>query len=113
MRKHFLHSHLISLEIIDILANPDLADQYAAQSVPQVFANEKQIGLGALIGIGGGVVAVPVLIEAFDFMGLDDGTGLALSIGTAQASIVVASLTAAAAHWRASTLCRRWPSRSQ
>ena len=38
---------LISLEIIDILANPDLADQYAAQSVPQVFANEKQIGLGA------------------------------------------------------------------
>ena len=38
---------LISLEIIDILANPDLADQYEAQSVPQAFANEKQIGLGA------------------------------------------------------------------
>jgi len=38
---------LVSLEIIDILANPDLADQYAAQSVPQAFANEKQIGLGA------------------------------------------------------------------
>lgn len=38
---------LISLEIIDILANPDLADQYAAQSVPQAFANEKLIGLGA------------------------------------------------------------------
>ncbi len=68
--------------------------------------------LAGLIGIGGGVVAVPVLIEAFDFMGLDDGTGLALSIGTAQASIVVASLTAAAAHWRAGTidkeLVRTW-----
>ena len=38
---------LISLEIIDIQANPDLAEQYAAQSVPQTFANEKQIGLGA------------------------------------------------------------------
>ena len=38
---------LISLEIIDILANPDLADQYEAQSVPQAFANEKLIGLGA------------------------------------------------------------------
>ncbi|MBU2539414.1 MAG: FAD-dependent oxidoreductase [Proteobacteria bacterium] len=38
---------LVSLEIIDIQANPDLADQYAAQSVPQTFANEKQIGLGA------------------------------------------------------------------
>ncbi len=38
---------LVSLELIDIQANPDLADQYAAQSVPQTFANEKQIGLGA------------------------------------------------------------------
>jgi thioredoxin reductase (NADPH) len=38
---------LVSLEIIDILANPDLADQYAAQGVPQTFANEKLIGVGA------------------------------------------------------------------
>jgi thioredoxin reductase (NADPH) len=38
---------LISLEIIDIQANPDLADQYAAQSVPQVFANETLIAQGA------------------------------------------------------------------
>jgi thioredoxin reductase (NADPH) len=38
---------LVSLEIIDIQANPDLADQYAAQSVPQVFANEKLIAKGA------------------------------------------------------------------
>ena len=38
---------LVSLEIIDIMANPDLADQYAAQGVPQTFANEKLIGVGA------------------------------------------------------------------
>ena len=38
---------LVSLEIVDIQANPDLAEQYAAQGVPQTFANEKQIGLGA------------------------------------------------------------------
>ena len=38
---------LISLEIIDIQANPELADQYAAQSVPQVFANETLIAKGA------------------------------------------------------------------
>jgi len=38
---------LISLEIIDIQANPELADQYAAQSVPQVFANETLIAQGA------------------------------------------------------------------
>jgi thioredoxin reductase (NADPH) len=38
---------LISLEIIDIQANPELADQYAAQSVPQVYANETLIAQGA------------------------------------------------------------------
>ena len=38
---------LVSLEIIDIQANPDLADQYSAQSVPQAFANEKLIAKGA------------------------------------------------------------------
>jgi thioredoxin reductase (NADPH) len=38
---------LISLEIIDIQANPELADQYSAQSVPQVYANETLIAQGA------------------------------------------------------------------
>jgi thioredoxin reductase (NADPH) len=38
---------LISLEIIDIQANPDLAEKYSAQSVPQVFSDNKLIALGA------------------------------------------------------------------
>ncbi|MGD2126239.1 MAG: FAD-dependent oxidoreductase [Desulfobacteraceae bacterium] len=38
---------MISLEIIDIQANPELADQYSAQSVPQVFANEILMAQGA------------------------------------------------------------------
>ena len=38
---------LISLEIIDIQANPDIAREYDAQSVPQTFANEILIALGA------------------------------------------------------------------
>lgn len=38
---------LISLEIIDIQANPELAEQYSAQSVPQTFANDVLIALGA------------------------------------------------------------------
>ena len=37
----------ISLEIIDIQANPDLADQYSAQSVPQTFAGDLLIARGA------------------------------------------------------------------
>jgi thioredoxin reductase (NADPH) len=38
---------LISLEIIDIQANPELANQYSAQSVPQTFANDILIAQGA------------------------------------------------------------------
>jgi thioredoxin reductase (NADPH) len=38
---------LLSLEIIDIQANPELADQYSAQSVPQAFVDDKLIALGA------------------------------------------------------------------
>jgi len=38
---------LISLEIIDIQANPELADQYSAQSVPQTYANDILIAQGA------------------------------------------------------------------
>lgn len=38
---------IISVEIIDIQANQDLAEEYGAQSVPQVFANEKITAMGA------------------------------------------------------------------
>ena len=38
---------LISLEIIDIQANPEIARGYDAQSVPQTFANEILVAMGA------------------------------------------------------------------
>jgi len=38
---------IVSLEIIDIQANPVLAGQYSAHSVPQTFANGKLIAKGA------------------------------------------------------------------
>ena len=37
----------ISLEIVDVQANPTMADQYGAHSVPQVFANDTLIAQGA------------------------------------------------------------------
>ena len=37
----------VSLEIVDIQCKPELADQYAAHSVPQTFANDVLIGQGA------------------------------------------------------------------
>jgi thioredoxin reductase (NADPH) len=38
---------LVSLEIVDTQANPDLATQYSAQSVPQTYANDVLIAQGA------------------------------------------------------------------
>lgn len=68
--------------------------------------------LAGLLGVGGGVVAVPVLIEIFDLIGLAKAPAVALAIGTAQANILLASLAAASAHWRAGTidlsLVRAW-----
>jgi thioredoxin reductase (NADPH) len=37
----------IGLEIVDIQCQPEIAEQYGAHSVPQAFANDVQIGLGA------------------------------------------------------------------
>ena len=41
------HPDMVSLEMIDIQANPDLAEQYSAFSVPQTFSNDVLIGQGA------------------------------------------------------------------
>ena len=38
---------IVSLDLIDIQCRPDLAEQYSAHSVPQAFANEVLIGMGA------------------------------------------------------------------
>ena len=62
--------------------------------------------LAGLLGVGGGIVAVPVLLEIFEFIGIDETLAVSLAVGTAQASILVASTTAAAAHWRAGSIDR-------
>ncbi len=68
--------------------------------------------LAGLLGVGGGIVAVPVLLEIFEFMGISGSLAVSLAVGTAQASILIASTTATAAHWRAGTidheLVRSW-----
>jgi uncharacterized membrane protein YfcA len=62
--------------------------------------------LAGLLGVGGGIVAVPVLLEIFEFIGIGETLAVSLAVGTAQASILIASTTAAAAHWRAGTIDR-------
>ena len=68
--------------------------------------------LAGFLGVGGGVIAVPILLDVFTLMGLDEAGATALAIGTAQASILVASVTAVVAHRKAGTidgpLVRAW-----
>jgi uncharacterized protein len=78
-----------------------------------LLATGVMIGLlGGLLGVGGGIIAVPVLLELFQSTGVAAEEIVPLSIGTAQASVLVASLLAAHAHWRAGTidrgLVRQW-----
>lgn len=60
--------------------------------------------LAGLLGAGGGIVAVPVLVEIFELMGVADAMVLPMAVGTAQANILIASLSAAHAHWRGGTI---------
>ncbi len=69
------------------------------------------IGLaGGLLGIGGGVIAVPALLEIFAHLPVSER--LPLAIGTAQAVILLASITAVRAHGRGggveASLLRAW-----
>src|SRR5712671_6377602 len=62
--------------------------------------------LAGLLGVGGGIIAVPVLLEVFAATGVPGPVVVPLAVGTAQTSILMASLTAAFAHWRAGTVDR-------
>jgi uncharacterized membrane protein YfcA len=85
----------------------ELFSAYPPEAWAALLATGALIGLLAgLMGVGGGVVAVPVLLEIFALAGVAEPAAVLLSVGTAQASILVASVTAVAAHWRAGTIDR-------
>ena len=91
----------------------ELLSAYPPEAWAALLATGVLIGLLAgLLGIGGGVVAVPVLLEIFTLVGVSEPAAVLLAVGTAQASILVASITAVAAHWQAGTvdlpLVRTW-----
>lgn len=91
----------------------DLISTYSLPICIALLATGVAIGLlGGLLGVGGGVVAVPVLIEILPLVGVPQSTVLPVALGTAQATILLASLIAAHAHWRGGTidwgLVRSW-----
>lgn len=68
--------------------------------------------LAGLLGVGGGIVIVPVLYHVFTALGLDPAIKMHLAVGTSLATIIPTSILSARAHHRRGAvdldLLRRW-----
>jgi len=56
--------------------------------------------LAGLLGVGGGIVIVPVLFHMFGVLDLPQGSAMHMAIGTSLATIVPTSIFSMRAHWR-------------
>jgi len=56
--------------------------------------------LAGLLGVGGGIVIVPVLYQVFGFLGIDPQVQMHLAVGTSLATIVATSIRSVIAHHR-------------
>lgn len=54
--------------------------------------------LAGLLGVGGGIVIVPVLILMFDFLNVSDGIGMHLAVATSLATIIPTSFSSMRSH---------------
>lgn len=68
--------------------------------------------LAGLLGVGGGIVIVPMLYHVFTGVGLETALAMPLSVGTSLSTIVLTSIVSARGHHRRGTvdwlLVRRW-----
>lgn len=68
--------------------------------------------LAGLLGVGGGIVIVPVLDFAFGIVGVPAGVRMHLAVGTSLASIIPTAIASSRAHYRRGGLdrevARRW-----
>lgn len=62
--------------------------------------------LAGLLGVGGGIVIVPVLFHMFTLLGIDPEVKMHLAVGTSLATIVPTSIMSARAHARRGSLDR-------
>lgn len=54
--------------------------------------------LAGLLGVGGGIVLVPVLFELFGFIGVDEAVRMHCAVGTSLATIIATSVSSIRAH---------------
>ncbi len=81
-------------------------DTFAAVSTGELIALGIAIGLSGLIagtvagllGVGGGIVLVPVLYQALSFLGIDETVRMPLAVGTSLATIIPTSIRSTLSH---------------
>lgn len=56
--------------------------------------------LAGLLGVGGGIVIVPVLFHLFTLLGVDESVRMHLAVGTSLATIIPTSLRSAHSHYQ-------------
>lgn len=63
--------------------------------------------LAGLLGVGGGIVVVPILFTVFDVFGVDPAVRMQVAVGTSLATIIPTSISSARSHWRKGSVDRR------
>ena len=68
--------------------------------------------IAGLLGVGGGIVIVPVLFHVFTTLGIDESIRMHLAVGTSLATIIPTSIRSVRAHHKKGavdwTVLRRW-----
>src|SRR5476651_181686 len=68
--------------------------------------------VAGMLGVGGGIVIVPVLYHVLDLMGIDPGVRMHIAVGTSLATIIPTSFSSTRSHDRKGAvdweLLRRW-----
>jgi uncharacterized membrane protein YfcA len=62
--------------------------------------------LAGLLGVGGGIVIVPVLYHLFTLLGIDESVRMHVAVGTSLATIIPTSIMSARAHHKRGSLNR-------
>ncbi|MCK9260427.1 MAG: sulfite exporter TauE/SafE family protein [Azoarcus sp.] len=63
--------------------------------------------LAGLLGVGGGIVIVPVLYHLFTLLGIDESVRMHVAVGTSLATIIPTSIMSARAHRKRGSLDRK------
>ncbi len=56
--------------------------------------------LAGLLGVGGGIIIVPILFTVFGFLGIDPSVGMHLAVGTSLATIIPTAVASVLSHHR-------------